>query len=120
MADAVLASRLGPRESTSRGGGRGGAAAPALSAPAAVLAAVAGRYRSPELLGAVWEVAAGEAGAISVHRPRADASPVGWVADFTFASRQLTLAFDKPVAGRSPGFTVKGDRVEGLRFERIP
>jgi CubicO group peptidase (beta-lactamase class C family) len=120
MADAVLASRLGPREGPSRGGGRGGAVPQSLPAPAAVLGAVAGRYRSPELLGAVWEVAAGEAGAIAVHRPRAEPTAFGWVADFAFASRQLTLSFDKPVGGRSPGFTVKGDRVEGLRFERIP
>ncbi len=120
MADAVLASRLGPREGTSRGGGRGSAAPQSLPAPAPVLGAVAGRYRSAELLGAVWEVATGEAGAITVRRPRADPTTFGWVADFAFSSRQLTLSFDKPVGGRSPGFTVKGDRVEGLRFERIP
>jgi hypothetical protein len=119
MADAVLGARLGARESVTRGaGGRGGAAPPSHPAAGALLSAVSGRYRSDELLDAVWLVAAGADGTLSVRRPRAVPESLRWVSDYTFSDRSVTLSFDQPVNGVSPGFTVKGDRVLGLRFDR--
>jgi CubicO group peptidase (beta-lactamase class C family) len=120
MADAVLGSRLGNREMTARTGARGNAPAAVTPAPAAALATVAGRYRSDELLGSIWEVSAAAGGTISVVRPRHEAELFGWSSGNTFELRGVELSFDAPAKGKSPGFTVKGSRVQGLRFERIP
>ena len=80
----------------------------------------AGHYRSDELLGSVWEVTASAAGTITVTRPRHEAELFGWTAGNTFALRGLELSFADAVKGKSPAFTLKGGRVQGLRFERIP
>lgn len=120
MADAILGSRLGNREIVARTNVRSNAPAAVNPAPTATLAAAAGHYRSDELLGSVWEVAPAAGGTITVVRPRNEAELFGWTSASTFALRGMELAFDAPVKGKSPGFTVKGDRVQGLRFERIP
>jgi CubicO group peptidase (beta-lactamase class C family) len=120
MADAVLGPRLGNREIVARTGIRGNAPAAVHPAPSATLASAAGRYRSDELLGSVWEVTAAAGGTISVVRPRHEAELFGWGSGSTFALRGVELVFDAPAKGKSSGFTVKGDRVQGLRFERIP
>jgi len=120
MADAVLAERMG-------------AAAPArrppaeVGAPPAPLAAgardaVLGRYRSDELLGATWEIAAGDsANQIVVRRLRAEQQQLVARSNIEFAGRGggIVLLFDPPVRGRSPGFRLNGSRVTGVRFERV-
>jgi CubicO group peptidase (beta-lactamase class C family) len=121
MADAVLGTTLGAADNASRGGGRGATAAPSeTAAPAAVIGAVIGRYRSDELLGSVWEISSGAGGTISVRRPRAEPLVYMWKSENIFSRRGEELAFDKPSNGKSLAFTLKGDRVQGLRFERLP
>jgi len=123
MADAVLGDRFSaPPERVAAGGrgGRGGAAA-AVSHPAPQREAALGRFRSDELLGAVWEIRAGDApDRIAVQRARGPndilaAEETG----IRFGGRGLMLEFDAPVRGKSPGFVVNGSRVSGLRFSRV-
>jgi CubicO group peptidase (beta-lactamase class C family) len=120
MADAVLGSRLGPAASTARAGGRGAGAASSTAVPASLISAVSGRYHSDELLGAGWQLSPGANGSLVAHRPRGDSTVFNWTAGTTFAAGGVELSFDAPAEGRSPGFTVKGSRVQGLRFERVP
>jgi CubicO group peptidase (beta-lactamase class C family) len=122
MADAVLAEKLGARDSVARvGAGRGSVESQAPNpAPAALIAAVAGRYRSEELLGSVWEISAGTAGTIVVHRPRGAPTAYRWTSVNTFATRGIEITFEMPTKGKAPAFTMKGDRVQGLRFGRVP
>jgi CubicO group peptidase (beta-lactamase class C family) len=121
IADAVLGAKLGARDNAGRGGGgRGTAAGAPTPAPAALISAIVGRYRSDELLGSIWEVSAGHDGTIVVRHPRSEPVVYGWTAGNTFAARGTDLSFEKAVKGKSAGFTVKGSRVEGVRFERIP
>ena len=124
MADAVLGDRFAaPPERVAaggRGGGRGGAAG-APSYPPAQREAALGRFRSDELLGAVWDIGAGNApDRIAVQRARG-ASEVLAAGEpgLRFGGRGLTLEFDPPVRGKSPGFVVNGSRVSGLRFVRV-
>ena len=119
MADAVLGSQLENRQIVARATRRDTLVA-VHPAPAALLKIVAGRYRSDELLGSVWEVAASAAGTITVTRPRHDAELFGWTTGSAFALRGTELSFEDAVKGKSPAFTLKGNRVQGLRFERIP
>ncbi len=121
MADVVLGAKLGVADNAARGGGRGATAAPSETpAPGAMIGAVTGRYRSDELLGSVWEISSGAGGTISVRRPRAEPLVYTWKSENVFSRRGEELAFDKPSNGKSAAFTLKGDRVQGLRFERIP
>lgn len=119
MADAVLGTRLGSRQIVARTVRRDTLVA-VHPAPPALLKVVGGRYRSDELLGSVWEIAASAAGTITVTRPRHDAELFGWTTGNVFALRGVQLAFEAAVKGKSPAFTLKGDRVQGLRFERVP
>lgn len=119
MADAVLGTRLGSRQIVARTVRRDTLVA-VHPAPPALLKVVGGRYRSDELLGSVWEIAASAAGTITVTRPRHDAELFGWTTGSVFALRGVQLAFEDAVKGKSPAFTLKGDRVQGLRFERVP
>jgi len=120
MADAVLADRFTEPAPPSGRGGRGGSA-PASANPAPQRDVVLGRYRSDELLGAVWDVSAGDApDRILVRRARGEAEVFSADAkSSSFSSRGMTLLFDPPVRGRAPGFVVNGSRVSGLRFERV-
>jgi CubicO group peptidase (beta-lactamase class C family) len=118
MADAVLGSRLGNRQFVARTG-RADSAMAVHPAPPALLKAVAGRYRSDELLGSVWEITAA-AGTITVMRPRHELELFGWTAGNSFALHDVELSFENSVKGKSPAFTLKGGRVQGLRFERVP
>ena len=124
MADIVLADRFTvPAERvvvSERGGGRGaqpgGPSRPALQRDAAL-----GRFRSDELLGAVWEITAGDASDRIVVR-RARGEPDVLAADekwLSFSGRGITLFYDSAVNGKSAGFVVNGSRVSGLRFERV-
>ncbi len=124
MADIVLGGRFGvPPERVAGAGRAGGRGAAASGTPHAspLREAALGRYRSDELLGAVWDITAGDASdRIAVRRARS-ASEL-FVADekgLSFSSRGITLLFDPPARGKSPGFVVNGSRVSGLRFERV-
>jgi CubicO group peptidase (beta-lactamase class C family) len=119
LADAVLGPRLGNRQIAARTL-RGDTLAAVHPASPALLKIVAGRYKSEELLGAVWEISASAAGTITVTRPRHDAELFGWTTGSTFALKGVQLSFADAVKGKSPSFTLSGDRVQGLRFERIP
>lgn len=122
MADAVLGSRFTAPASVAAGGrgGRGGApvAAP-LAAPQRE--AALGRFRSDELLGAAWDIGAGDAAdRITVQRARGPAEVLTAAEPgIRFGGRGMTLEFDPPVRGKSPGFVVNGSRVSGLRFTRV-
>jgi CubicO group peptidase (beta-lactamase class C family) len=123
MLDAVLGSKLGPKSEADRGAGVAGGNRSFRNAPAALLTAVEGQYRSEELLGSVWVITRStHAGMIVVRRPRGVAAGFGWSSDYSFDGwpAATVLSFDPPIAGKSPGFTVKDSRVQGLRFERIP
>jgi CubicO group peptidase (beta-lactamase class C family) len=124
MSDVVLGDRfVAPPERVAaggRGGGRGGAANAAPRA-APQRDAVLGRFRSDELLGAVWEITAGDAPDRIVAQRARGASEI-FAADergLSFSARGTTLLFDVPARGKSPGFVVNGNRVSGLRFERV-
>jgi CubicO group peptidase (beta-lactamase class C family) len=125
MSDAVLGGRFGaPPERVAgagRAGGRGAGAAVGTPRAASQRDAALGRYRSDELLGAVWDVTAGDAtDGIAVQRARSAREL--FTADenlLSFSSRGTTLLFDPPARGKSPGFVVRGNRVSGLRFERV-
>jgi CubicO group peptidase (beta-lactamase class C family) len=120
MADAVLGARLGPAtvEAPRR---QPGAPVPVpLGSRARV--AVLGRYRSDELLGAIWEITAGDsANQIKVRRPRAEPQPLTARTSREFGARGngIVVVFDDAHGEPSPGFTVNGNRVSGLRFERV-
>ncbi len=123
MADVVLGDKLGARATATTGGGRGGrggATGPTNAAPAAVLATVTGRYRSDELLGSTWEISATGSGTLLIRRPRAEPVEVPWLRESTFGAGGNELTFEKPVGGKSPAFSMKGGRVQGIRFERTP
>jgi CubicO group peptidase (beta-lactamase class C family) len=118
MADAVLGNAFTQRAATAQATMRNDVLA---SPPRATFtAAVTGRYRSDELLGAVWEITAGDARSIVINRPRNEPATYAWNGDNAFAARGVELVFENPTKGKSPGFTVKGSRVQGLHFERIP
>lgn len=119
MADVVLGSSLGTRQVVAHTARRDSLAA-VHPAPPALTKTVAGHYRSDELLGSVWDVTASAAGTITVTRPRHEPELFGWTGGNTFALRGVELSFDAPSKGHAPGFTLKGDRVQGLRFLRIP
>lgn len=129
MADVVLGSRFSesvPVAGRGGGGGAGGRGGGPPAAPAVALAAqrdaVLGRYRSDELLGAAWDVLAGDAAdRIVIRRARGAGETYSAAGSaLTFGGRGNTLVFDPPVRGKSPGFAVSGSRVSGLRFERLP
>ena len=86
-----------------------------------------GTYRSDELLGAEWVIAADSGGGIVVRRPRyppmrfraTAANVFGASTELALESSGVLLNFDPAVRGRSPGFVVNGDRVSGVRFVRM-
>ncbi|MFI5312490.1 MAG: hypothetical protein ACHQQ3_14730, partial [Gemmatimonadales bacterium] len=123
MADVVLADRFrAPAERAApggRGGGRGGAAN-ATPHPAPEREAALGRFKSEELLGAAWDIAAGDApDRIVVQRARGPSEVfAAGEKGRSFSARGVTLEFDPPVRGKSAGFVVNGNRVSGLRFTR--
>jgi len=119
MADAILGSRLGNRQIVARTGRADGPVA-VHPAPPALLKAIAGRYRSDELLGSVWDISTSAGGTITVTRPRHEAELFGWNDGSIFALHGLELSFEAAVKGKSPAFALKGGRVQGVRFERIP
>jgi CubicO group peptidase (beta-lactamase class C family) len=119
MADAVLGPRLGNRTVVARTI-RSDTLVAVHPAPPALVKSIGGRYRSDELLGSVWNIVPSAAGTITVTRPRHEAELFGWTTANTFALRGVQLSFEDAVKGKSPAFTLKGDRVQGLRFERIP
>ena len=124
MSDAVLGGRFGAPPERVAGAGRaadrGAAESSGTPHVSPLRDAALGRYRSDELLGAVWDITAGDApDRIAVQRAR-NASEL-FVADekgLSFSSHGITLLFDPPARGKSPGFVVNGNRVSGLRFER--
>jgi CubicO group peptidase (beta-lactamase class C family) len=120
IADEVLAGKLGPREPARGPTVTFGDDVPPSPPPAPYVTGISGRYRSDELLGSVWEVSAGDRRSILVRRPRNEPATFVWRGDDSYTARGTELVFEKPVNGKSPGFTVKGNRVQGLRFERIP
>ena len=121
MADVVLRESLGA--ATARGataGEEGGRPAAAGAARPQEHAAIIGRYASPELGGAVYEVVAGESGALQLRRPRAEPVPLVPLEGALrySAGGMLTLVFDKPVRGKAPGFRLDANRVNDIRFDR--
>jgi hypothetical protein len=120
MADAVLGARLGAAAAPRRPSAE--APAPPATLAAGARDAVLGRYRSDELLAAVWEVVAGDsANQLVVRRTRAEPQQLTARSSVEFAARggAVVLLFDPPVRGRSPGFRLNGSRVTGVRFERV-
>lgn len=122
IADAVLGAALGAREAREATAGEEERARPRSGAPRpAEHAAIVGRYASPELGGAVYEVTAGADGVLRLARPRAAAARLAPLeAALAYGDGgALTLTFDAPVRGRSPGFRLDASRVERIRFERV-
>jgi len=122
MADLVLRESLGA--AAPRGAAAGEERAP--SRPVAAprpqeRAALVGRYTSPELMGAVYEVRPAADGTLQLARPRAAAAALAPLEPaLTYGSGdQLTLIFDKPVRGKAPGFRLDANRVQHIRFERL-
>lgn len=122
MADVVLRASLG--EPTTRAVTAGEETAPSRTVGSArprEHAAIVGRYASPELMGAVYEVRQAADGSLQLARPRAAAvamSPLEPALAYT-AGERLTLTFDKPAKGKSPGFRLDANRVQNIRFERV-
>jgi CubicO group peptidase (beta-lactamase class C family) len=124
LADAVLATRLGAREVP---WAIDSVPPPPPEATTISRDAVLGTYRSDELLGAEWVIAADSGGGIVVRRPRyppmrfraTAANVFGASTELALESSGVLLNFDPAVRGRSPGFVVNGDRVSGVRFVRM-
>ncbi|MCC6928716.1 MAG: serine hydrolase [Gemmatimonadaceae bacterium] len=122
MADAVLRASLGapsPRGSTA--GEEASAPRKAGTPRVREHAAIAGRYASPELMGAVYEIAVAPDGTLQLTRPRATSvalSPLEPERAYV-AGGLLTLTFDAPVKGKSPGFRLDANRVQNIRFDRL-
>ena len=123
MADVVLRGSLGPALARATPVGeesaapRAGGAARLRVGPAFV-----GRYASPELGGAVWEVVVDSgAGVLQLRRPRAPNAPlVPLEGALSYgAGDGVTLTFDAPARGRAGGFRMDGNRVTNIRFERV-
>ncbi len=124
MADVVLSASLGARTVRAMSAGQDeevsrtrGIARPR------ELPAVVGRFASPELGGAVWEVVADSAGGgLHLRRPRSPDEPlVPLEASWSYgAGDGIMLTFDAPARGRSAGFRMDGNRVSNIRFERTP
>lgn len=122
MADVVLRESLGAATARSATAGEEGAgpATPGAARPQEH-AAIIGRYASPELGGAIYEVVVGETGALQLRRPRAAAValvPLGAALSYNVGG-MLTLVFDKPVRGKSAGFRLDANRVNNIRFDRV-
>ncbi len=122
MADVVLRESLGPRATRGPAAGDETAGAQAPGAPRPQEhAAIAGRYASPELMGAVYEVSVTANGTLQLTRPRsapAQLSPLQPAMRYA-AGGFLTLTFEAPVKGKSPGFRLDANRVQNIRFERV-
>ncbi len=124
MADVVLRSALGARSAPAMSVGQD----EEISRKAGVarpreLTAIVGRYASPELGGAIWEVVADStAGGLRLRRPRSPDEPlVPLAASWSYgAGDGIMLTFDAPARGRSGGFRMDGNRVSNIRFERTP
>lgn len=124
MADLVLGASLGaPPPRAVAAGEEGGAARPAAAARPAEHAAIVGRFTSPELGGAIWEIAAVDTGSggLELRRPRAPAQKLFALdSALTYATGPWsTLRFDRPSRGKSGGFRFDGSRVQHIRFERV-
>jgi len=122
MADIVLRESLGPATArpVAAGEERAGARTRAAARPAE-LAAIAGRFQSPELNGVVWEVATtAPGGTLELRRPRTPAATlVPLDSAFSYsAGAGITIRFDRPTRGQSPGFRLDGNRVSDIRFTR--
>lgn len=126
VADAVLATRLGAREQDTAAPPRS-PRPPPIAVSAGFRDSAPGTYRSDELLGAEWVIAADSGGGIVARRPRYPPMRFRATGPNTFAASTelaledsgVLLAFDPAVRGRSPGFVVNGDRVSGVRFVRV-
>ena len=124
MADAVLGASLGaPTPRAVAAGEEGGETRPTAPPRPAEHAAIVGRYTSPELGGAVWEVAPADTGSggLQLRRPRAPVQKlVALDSALTYATGPgITLRFDRPSRGKSGGFRFDGSRVQNIRFERV-
>lgn len=125
MADVVLQSALGaPTPRATPAGTEEGSARKAGAPRPRELTAIVGRYASPELGGAIWEVFGDSAagGALQLRRPRAPEVPlVPLEAAWTYgAGDGVMLTFDAPSRGRAGGFRMDGNRVTNIRFDRVP
>ncbi|MEP7383271.1 MAG: serine hydrolase domain-containing protein [Gemmatimonadota bacterium] len=124
MADVVLASALGPATPRATPAGQEEGAAHRIGAARPrEAAAIVGRYASPELGGAVWEVVADAStgGALQLRRPRAANEPLAPLEGALAYSvgDGSTLTFDAPARGRSGGFRLDWNRVSNIRFDRV-
>ncbi|MFN8668699.1 MAG: serine hydrolase domain-containing protein [Gemmatimonadaceae bacterium] len=122
MADVVLRASLGaPSARSATAGEESSAPRKAGAARPQEHAAIAGRYASPELMGAVYQIAVGADGTLQLTRPRAAPVPLASLepARTYVAGGLLTLTFDAPVKGKSPGFRLDANRVQNIRFERV-
>ncbi|HEX4936362.1 MAG TPA: serine hydrolase domain-containing protein, partial [Gemmatimonadaceae bacterium] len=121
MADVVLGERLGAPAARGPSAGEEGTGPRAAGAPRPQEhAAIVGRYASPELMGAIYEVHVAADGALQLTRPRATAAALAPLEQaFSYRGGPLTLTFDEPVQGKSPGFRLDANRVQNIRFERV-
>lgn len=122
MADVVLRESLGAATPRRAAAGEESARGETAGAPRPrEHAAITGRYTSPELLGATYEVSVTDRGTLQLTRPRsapATLTPLSPAWRYR-AGELLTLTFDPPVKGKSPGFRLDANRVQNIRFERV-
>ncbi len=124
MADVVLRESLGAAEPRRVTAGEEGAVEQGRGTPRPIeAAAIVGRFASPELGGAVWEVVLDSSAGrtLQLKRPRATAVPLAPLsAAWRYSGGEgITLTFDAPQRGRSSGFRMDGSRVSNIRFERL-
>lgn len=124
MADVVLRSTLGaPTVNTTPAGQEEASERKRGAARPREVAAIVGRYASPELGGAVWEVVADSAGdGLHLRRPRSPDRPlVPLEGALSYSAGEgVMLTFDAPSRGKSGGFRMDGNRVTNIRFDRAP
>lgn len=121
MADVVLRESLGARAVLGATPGEEGSRPASPGAPRPQEhAEIAGQYASSELMGAVYQVSVAADGTVQLTRPRAaPAALTTLTTALAYGSGGLTLTFDAPVRGKSPGFRLDANRVQNIRFERV-
>jgi CubicO group peptidase (beta-lactamase class C family) len=93
---------------------------PATAPSAAALAAMAGDYKSDELLGVVYTVALVD-GKLIVRQPKQEDATLEPLTGDRFTSGNFgTVTFTRSASGQVDGVTFSSGRVRRLHFERVP
>jgi CubicO group peptidase (beta-lactamase class C family) len=117
VADIVLGSTLSGAAERPRWNADSTTATRAPAPSARELAALGGRYYSPEL-DATYDVSA-SGSVVTVKRPRGEVDTLAVTGPRTFRASGLTYRFAPDVSGKAPSFAVDIGRARGMEFNRV-